>query len=419
VIACDLVLRDVCVVGQREAWDLAIAGDRIVAAAPRLPATGRVEWDGNGRWVLPALVEPHLHLDKAFSLDRTGAADDLAGAIAATAALRRAEDRGSLLARGRRVLDRVQAWGTGAVRAHVNVDTDAGLAGVEAALTLRDEYRHRLRVQVVAFASRGLLPGRGGRDLLAEAAALGCDALGASVGIPDEPQPVLEALFDLAEARGLPLDLHVDEHTQPRCPGLEVLTPLTVARGYRGRVVAAHCSALSSVDADVRARLIARLVDAQITVVALPLSNLYLQGRSQPAGARGIAPVRQLLAAGVRVLCGSDNVQDAFLPYGNGDPLLAAVVLGVAAQLTTESERAALVPMVTTVAAQVLGLTDYGVGAGRRADLVVLDSKPPDHPVTTLPARALVVAGGRLLPGSAPGSTPTPKEGGAWTTRWT
>ncbi|MDQ7828058.1 MAG: amidohydrolase family protein [Armatimonadota bacterium] len=412
--AYDLILRDVTVPGWPMPCDIAMVGERIAEVAPRLEGRGRGEWSGAQRWVLPALVEPHLHLDKAFSLDLTGPAADLAGAVTATAALRQVRDRPGLMTRGRRLLDTVQAWGVGALRAHVNVDPAVGLLGVEAALALREEYGDRLRVQVVAFASRHGLPERPTRELLVEAARLGCDSLGASIGIDDDPGPVLKVLFELAEARGLGVDLHVDEHTEPRCPGLAALIPATLAHGYAGRVVAGHCSALACVDATERASLIEGLATARITVAVLPLTNLFLQGRGDPSGPRGIAPVRELLAAGVQVVCGSDNVQDAFLPYGNGDPLLAAFVLGIAAQLTTEAERAALTTMVTTAAAEVLALGDYGVRPGGRADLVVLDCRPPDGPVVSLPRRALVVRGGRVAPLSvADGGV---EEAPVWTT---
>lgn len=394
----DLILRDVSIVGRRMPCDIAIAGGRIAAVAPRVEGEG-AEWIGAKRWALPALVEPHVHLDKAFSLHLTGPGSDLAGAVAATTSLRQTTDRAALMARGRRLLESVQCWGVGALRAHVNVDPSVGLLGVEAALGLREEYRDRLRLQVVAFASRHALPGRVTRELLEEAARLGCDALGGSIGTEDDPEPVLEVVFELAEAHGLGVDLHVDEHTEPRCPGLRALISTTLRRGMAGRVVAAHCSALACVEAKERASLVEGLAAAGITVTALPLTNLFLQGRESGRGLRGIAPVRELLQAGVRVICGSDNVQDAFLPYGNGDPLTAAFVLGIAGQLTSDAERAALTAMVTSTAAEALGLVDYGVAPGRRADLVVLECEPPQQPVASLPRRALVVQGGRVTHG--------------------
>ncbi|HEV8339028.1 MAG TPA: amidohydrolase family protein [bacterium] len=395
--AFDLVLRNASLPGEPAGRDVAITGGRIAAVAPRIEGHGEREWPLDRRFVLPALVDPHLHLDKALSLPATGAADGWDRSVAMAAALRRRVSREDLLQRGARILDRAISRGVGALRTHANVDEDIGLLGVETALELRDRYSDRIDVQVVATVSHGLLPRHRGWALLEEAARLGCQAVGGSVGSGDDPAVVVEALCALAERANLSLDLHVDEHTDPRCPGLECLIRSTLAHAFQDRVVAAHCSALSSVSPEDRDRLITAVAEAGITIAALPLSNLYLQGRdSRPPGARGIAPVRELLGAGVRVVCGSDNVGDAFLPYGNADPLLAAVVLGVGGQLTSDAERDALRLMVTTEAAAALGLVGYGLLPGARADLVVMDCRPPEDPITSLPYRWRIVHGGRV-----------------------
>jgi cytosine deaminase len=55
-----------------------------------------------------------------------------------------------------------------------------------------------------------------------------------------------------------------------------------------------------------------------------------------------------------------------------------------------------LVAAVTTYAARILNLRDYGCTAGCRADLVVWDCRRPEEIVTSLPARRLVVKAGRV-----------------------
>src|SRR5687768_12168983 len=143
-----------------------------------------------------------------------------------------------------------------------------------------------------------------------------------------------------------------------------------------------------------RADAIERAARAGIHVIALPLSNLYLQGRD--SGLRGVAPVAELLAAGVNVACGSDNVQDPFMPMGNADPLLAAQVLGLAAHL---SDTRVLLDTVTWRAARAMGL-DAGPDwcrAGAPASFAVTDCGADDDPVARLPSRPLVVREGRIV----------------------
>jgi cytosine deaminase len=57
---------------------------------------------------------------------------------------------------------------------------------------------------------------------------------------------------------------------------------------------------------------------------------------------------------------------------------------------------------VTTRAALCLGLADYGLTEGRRADLVVFDAPTPVDAVRTLAVRTAVVSRGRLVARTTP-----------------
>jgi cytosine deaminase len=74
-------------------------------------------------------------------------------------------------------------------------------------------------------------------------------------------------------------------------------------------------------------------------VIALPETNLLLQDRSQATPRRrGIALVRELIAAGVQVRLGTDNVRDWFFPYGDADMLETARLAAIAAHLDDTPE---------------------------------------------------------------------------------
>jgi cytosine deaminase len=62
-----------------------------------------------------------------------------------------------------------------------------------------------------------------------------------------------------------------------------------------------------------------------VALVALPTTNLHLQDRAagRAPRLRGIAPLLEAQAAGMTVMLASDNVGDAFYPYGEYDPLAA------------------------------------------------------------------------------------------------
>jgi cytosine deaminase len=270
-------------------------------------------------------------------------------------------------------------------------------------LALRRDYVDRLRMQVVAFP-------RGAADLgdpevyglLRRALEMGCDGIGGVPNLNPLPRPYVDRVLDLAREYGCRVDLHVDENCNDDVSVLEYVAEATVREGLEGRVTCSHCCSLSVVPDVVADRVIAKLRQAQIYICALPLTNLFLQGGgSRAPGPRGLTRVRDLWDAGIAVCCGSDNIRDPFNPYGNGDPLLAALLCGLACRMGSASDQAALLATVTSAGAAAMGLADYGLQVGARADLVALDCESPTAILAEQPARKLMVLGGRPLHGTA------------------
>jgi cytosine deaminase len=115
---------------------------------------------------------------------------------------------------------------------------------------------------------------------------------------------------------------------------------------------------------------------------------------------RGLAPVKRLHAAGVTVAAATNNVQNAFTPVGSGDPLLLTYLLVLGAHMGADADMAVALDMVTVAPARILGRRDHGVAVGCRADLVVLDASSLAEAVGAIPARVLVVKGGRVTSGA-------------------
>lgn len=314
---------------RRGAWDVTVEGGRVTSVKP---AAG----PPSGLLALPAFHEPHVHADRAFApIPHTPR--DLHDAIAMADDLRErstAEDVGD---RARRLFERSAAHGATRLRTHVDHSPmDGGVRDRRAVRAAAIELGDRLSVEIVAFASRELDPvAAESRAALAAALEDGADVLGAFVALSPDPRASLDALLDLALATGAPVDVHLDEHCDADASLLEHLAEATLARGLEGSVAAGHCCALATLDPDRAERVVEKVAAAGLTIIALPALNLYLQGRR--AGAtptvRGITLVHELLAAGVPVRFGSDNVRDPFYPYGDADPLEAAWLASVAAHV--------------------------------------------------------------------------------------
>ena len=135
------------------------------------------------------------------------------------------------------------------------------------------------------------------------------------------------------------------------------------ALGLKGKVAISHAFALGSVPTDLAARTADLLAEAGVAIM------------SHGPGAATMPPVQLLRAHGVEVFGGSDNIRDAWSPFGNGDMLERAMLIGYRANFRHDHELLLAFEMVTAAPARVLGLKDYGLRVGGPADLVVVEAE--------------------------------------------
>jgi cytosine/creatinine deaminase len=387
-----------------ERLDVAVGTDgRIAALTPTSgPQAAEKVVDLRGKLVVPGLVDAHQHLDKSRTRRLVAnPAGTLEGASAAYRNFAVTATHEDIMRRAERTLDICLAHGTVAIRNHTNIESQHGLRALEAMIELRKRWRDRITLQVVAHltsdAPSNLVAAR---RWLEAAIAAGADAVGGVPQYADDPLAFLDLLFDFAERSGLPLDMHVDEHLDAGRQLFDAVIERTRAHGMQGRVTAGHCCALSALPHAEARRIIADLAAAGISVVTLPAANLFLQGRNvERLPPRGLAPIRDLIAAGVRVAAASDNIQDPFVPIGSGDLLEVARWTLAAGQLGLADLRAAF-DLVSVAPAAILGLENWGIATGARADLLIADAEDVEDLVATGARDRAVLVGGRLVAGA-------------------
>jgi cytosine/creatinine deaminase len=381
--------------------DIAVAGERIAAVGAGLE--GAASLDAGGRLVSPAFVQPHIHLDKVLTGPLLGPnrSGTLAEAIALSHAVKRAATVEEIRARAGRVIRAAVLAGTTAIRSHVDVDTIGGLKGLRGVAAARDDHADLCTVQLVAFPQEGILRDPGTDVLMVEAMREGADVVG---GMPHWEEGLeaarrhIKFCLQLAVENDADVDMHVDETDDPYWRSFELLVEEAARRDWGGRTTAGHLCAMAAWEDDYAAAVIARAAAAGVMVATNPPTNLMLQGRGDAEPRRrGIPRIKELLAAGVIVGAGQDCVDDAFYPFGSADPLQVALIVAHAAQLGTPAEIAAALRMVTDDAARLLRLPDYGLVAGARADLVIVDAESERDALREQAARRWVLHGGRVV----------------------
>ena len=383
-------IRGARTVSRPDGCDLVLADGRVVevqAASTGEPADGVL--DVGGRVVLPAFVDAHVHLDKAYV--GASAVSDLPSVLATMAELRPAMSLADTALRAGKAVDALVGNGTTAARVQVEIDPSVGLDLLVMHRGLAAEVQDRLAMELVAFPQNGL-ESRGMAALLAAAMAEGAGVVGGCPYVDDDPVAHLDTVFGLADRRRAPLDLHLDFTDAAALSLIPLVVDRTAALGMAGLVTIGHVTTLAAMHPYTQSAVLESLAVQGISLVVLPATDLWLTGHGEP-GSRILAPYDRALAAGVRTAIGNNNISNGFAPFGNASQLHAAWLAGLMRHTFD-----GLLAAVTTEPAGILGLEPHGTEPGQWADLVVLDSDEVASVMRQAPAVRDTVRRGRLAP---------------------
>jgi len=391
--------------GRSGLYRIELDGARIAAiSAQQAPAeASEGDIDAASNLVVPPFIEPHIHLDATLTAGEP--AWNMSGTL--FEGIERWGERKALVthedtkARAKKTIDMLVDHGIQHVRTHVDV-TDPTLSALKSMLEVREETRHLIDLQIVAFPQEGIESFKGGRELMTEAIAMGADVVG---GIPhfentrDQGVSSIKFLMDLAERTGCLVDVHCDETDDPQSRFLEVLAEEARVREMGERVTASHSTAMGSYDNAYCSKLFRLLKLSQINFVSCPTESIHLQGRFDTyPKRRGLTRVAEIDRAGMNVCFGQDSIVDPWYPLGNGNILrILEAGLHICHMLGYEDLQRGL-DLITDNSARTLNLGErYGLEVGRPASLLVL-SAPDDYEMLRTQGHALLsVRNGEVL----------------------
>lgn len=369
-----------------------VEGGRIAALLPisAPPTPDRDVVDLGGAFILPPLVDGHIHLDKTLLglpwVPNQATGNQVADRIEAERKVRAARTLPEAET-GANLVRQVMASGTLHMRTHVDIDNQLGLRNLHEILKVRERFADLVTIEIVAFPQSGVRRSPGTAELLDAAIAEGADLVGGldPVGIDGDQDGHLDAIFGVAGKHGVGVDIHLHDGGEGGIAEMVAIAQRTEAAGLQGKVAISHAFALGSVPADLAARTADLLARAGIAIM------------SHGPGGATIPPLKLLKEHGVEIFGGSDNIRDAWSPFGNGDMLDRAMMIAYRANFRHDAELALAFEMVTAAGARVLGLADYGLRAGGPADFVAVEATTLAEAVATRPRRKLVVKAGRVV----------------------
>jgi len=390
----ELVIRNARLRTEDTTVDIGINGTDIEQIGPDIGDASE-EIDANGGLVLPSFVESHTHLDLFRFEDvvsrprETGEYDEN---VDRTIQGMEQLSFDEIKANATEMVTEYVAHGTTKIRTHVLASEQWGLDAVDAILDLKEELSHLVDVQTIVYPSPSRLGGERYEQTI-EALDRGVDIVGGSP-IEEDTEKLSKQFigkyFDLAKEHDAGLDFHIDQTTDASARTLEYLARKTIQEGYQGRVQAAHACALASYDAEYRQQVIELLGRADINMNTAPAEDQLLPPLDSTS-------VRELLDTGVNLSIAHNDAINPWDPFGSMDQLEVAWLLVHALGLNSPTRWEQIFDCLTYNPAHALGLSEYGIEPGCRADLTVFREKSLQDVLRVRSPRPFVLKDGQVI----------------------
>src|SRR5271156_2736883 len=371
--------------------DIGIAGGKRAAFAEGAASLSNTApaLDMRGDLVLPGLVDGHMHLDKTLmGLPWMGHA-------AGPTRMSRIETDKTILPyleqsteeRAGNLIRECVARGTAHLRTHVDIDLESRLAKLDGVLAARERHRGLVSVQIVAFPQSGVMRFPGVLDLLDAAVQSGADLVGGidPLEIDRDPKGQLDGIFAIAARHGVGLDIHLHEPGEMGLFNVQEICARTKALGLGGKVTISHGFCLGGITERKAVEAAETMAEAGVALV------------THGAGGLTMPPIEMLRAAGVLVFAGNDDIRDTWSPYGTGDLLERAAMIGWKGDFRRDDQVEIAFDLVGAAGARALGIGDYGISVGGAANLFTLAVSCVAEAVAAHPHRRLVLFNGKIV----------------------
>ena len=370
----------------RATVDIAVADGRIAAIAPGISGAGEV-FDACGRLVSPGLVESHFHLDKSRIADRCAPQKDRRATdhMARTSAVKHTFTVEDIYARASATLEQCVLNGVSHMRTHVEVDPNVGLHGFDAMERLARDYAWAIDVQLCVFLQEGWTHVPGAEANVVTALKRGARVVGGAPRYDSDGTGQIRRIFELAKEFDVDVDIHLDGGYTTHDMDIWQVCDLTDEIGWGGRVAIGHGNKYSCLPPAELAALGTRLAASGVAVAVLPATDMFTSGRHlEHSVIRGVADANALIAEGANCSISTNNVLNAFTPFGDCSLVRIANLYANVLQRSRPEELAECFAMVSSRPARILRRSDYGIAVGNPADLVVWNAATPAEVVATV-----------------------------------
>lgn len=362
--------------------------------------------DCRGGIAFPAFVDCHTHIDKGHIWARKPNPDgSFPGALNAVGEDRAARWTAEDVERRMEFsLACAYAHGTRALRTHIDSVPPQEDISWPVFKTVRERWKGRIELQGACLFGIDQAQDESWLNQLADTVARHRGILGAVTYMVPDLDALLDRLFAKAIDLGLDLDFHADETDDVNAVSLDRIADAALRHGFEGKILVGHCCSLARQPDDRVKATLDKVARARLSVVSLPMCNMYLQDRRPDATTprwRGVTLLHEMAARGINVAVASDNTRDPFYAYGDLDVL----------EVYRESTRIVHFDhpvgdwpaTVTANPARAMGLDDAGVLApGGKADLVLFRGRSLTELLSRPESDRTVIRNGKAIDATLP-----------------
>ncbi len=355
--------------------DVKIEAGKIAAIVPASNHTVGINLQQ--KIVLPCFVDIHTHLDKGHTYERSpNLVGDFATALTAVQKDHLLWDEVDLYSRMEFALQCSYAHGSIAIRTHLDCFGSQSAISLKVWQELKQKWQDKIHLQAVCLVSLDYFLTTAGEILADKIAQVG-GILGGVAYMNPRIDEQLDRVFQLAKERNLELDFHADENGEIDSICLQKIAATAIKYNFSQNILVGHCCSLSQQPPEMVNKTIELLQQqTNISIVSLPMCNLYLQDRQPEITPRwrGVTRVKELKQAQIKVALASDNCRDPFFGFGDHDMLEVFSQSVRIAHLDTPYHD--WIASVTKIPADLMGLPNFGrIAVGLPANLIIFNSR--------------------------------------------
>jgi cytosine deaminase len=381
----DLIIKNAILGEDQHVKSIGVSDDVIKEIQDEITEPASKIFDAENQLICSGFFESHIHLDKACILDRCKIEKgNLEEAVEQTGNAKKEFTKDDVFERASKVIEMAIKKGTMGLRTFVETDSKTKLRAFEAIKNVRKKHAFALDMEICAFAQEGLTQSPETHDLLKKALKNGADLVGGCPYKDENPEQHIEMIFDLAEEFDVNADFHLDFDLDPTNSSIPKIAEETLKRNYQGRVTIGHVTKLAAMSKAQRKEMKQLLKKAEIALTVLPATEIFLNGRDhEPLVPRGMVNANELAEFGIATTISSNNILNAFTPYGDASLLRMANMYANIAQLSKGDSIEEVYQMITSNAAKLLAMqTEIKIGAP--ANFVILEAKDPIEAIRSI-----------------------------------